>query len=62
MGCVSAIFEFTIVDLQQQDLLRHGGTDCEIAEGAFDPKVARSRLARPTWQEPLFALVTPSRR
>jgi hypothetical protein len=51
MGCVSAIFEPTAVDLQKQDLLGQDGTDGEIAEGVFNPKVARSRLARPTRSE-----------
>ena len=48
MRCVPSVFEFTLVHLQQQDLLGHDGTDGDITEAALNPKVARSRLARPT--------------
>jgi hypothetical protein len=40
--------ELTVVDPVQQDMLQHKGIDGDLAEGAFNPKVARSRLARPT--------------
>jgi ABC-2 type transport system ATP-binding protein len=48
MGYVSAMFELTVVDLRKQDWLQQDRTDGDIREGAFNPKVTRSRLARPT--------------
>src|SRR5664280_31695 len=51
MEFVSASFNSTAAELRKWDVGRTDRTMGDITEGAFNPKVARSRLARPTSSE-----------
>jgi hypothetical protein len=44
---VLSLFEQTNIELRKQDRLRLKRTDGDIRERPFNPKVARSRIARP---------------